>query len=179
MSDVLVPSIRVKLEWWVLEKLVKLGLDSIRGKINGWENKQLQLKLNIIDEKRITIDGLAENMPYMLIGLHLDSKIPEKLCPEKIFGKLEAKGCDIDFAWDRRGKDVSKHIVKDITAYGKSWWGFHLRPSFTSLKNNAKSKWTVHFIVVFQHQLSKTFKDVEFKIRDSDAKLVQTFQEAT
>lgn len=173
MGDVFVPSLRVKFEWWVLEKLVKLGLESIRGKINDWENKQLQLKLNIIDEKRITIDGLAEKMTSMLIGLHLDSKIPQKLCPQEIFGKLEAKGCEIDFGWNRRGKDISKHIVKDIVAYGNEWWGFYLRPSIALLRDNANLTWTVHFTVMFQHQLSKTFKNVKFKIRNSDVKQIE------
>jgi hypothetical protein len=152
--------------------LVKLGLDSIRGKINAWENEQLQSKLSIIDEKRITLNGLAEKMPSLLIGLHLDSKIPTKLSPEKIFGKLEVKEFEIDFGWDRRGKDISKHIVKDITAYGNEWWGFHLQPSLALLKDNANSTWTVQFTVVFQHELFKVFKNVKFKIRDSDAKLI-------
>lgn len=173
MGEAFAYSLGVKFEWWVLEELVKIGLNSIKKEINRWESKQLQLKLNIIDEKRITIDGLVDNTPSMLVGLHLDSKIPAKLCPEKIIGKLEAKGLEIDFFWDIRAKEISKHKIEDIAAYGNDWWGFHIPLSHATLKDNAISNWTVHFTVIFQHQLSKTFKDIKFKIRDSDVKRIQ------
>jgi len=159
--------------------MAKLGFGFVRKKINDWENQQLQSKLKIIDEKRITIDGLADKAPYMLIGLHLDSKIPMKLCPEEIMGKLEARGYRDDFSWHRRAKTVSDHVIEDIVAYGDSWWGFRMQPSLATLKDNINSRWTIHFTVIFQHQLSKTFKDIKFKIRDSDAKRIQTFQEVT
>lgn len=177
MWEAVAYSIRVKLAWLVLEKLVKIGLDSIRKGINRWESTQLQLKLHIIDEKRITLDGLTEKTPHMLIGLHLDSKIPTKLCPEKVFGKLEVKGNEYDFFWDIREKEISRHIIEDIDVYGNEWWGFHIPLPYALLKTNVQSTWRLHFVVIFQHQLSKTFKDIEFKVRNSDIKDIQALAE--
>ena len=174
---IIVSSLGVITEWAVREIGVKIGMNVITKKVNDWENKQLQLKFKIIDETRITVDGLTDKVPQMLIGLHLDSKIPMKLCPDEIIGKLEAKGYKADFRWQRSAKTISDHIIEDIVAYGDRWWGFHIPLPYASMKANTLSTWTVHFTVIFQHQLSKTFNDVKFKLRNSDIKDIQTLPE--
>jgi len=148
-----------------------LGIGWLKRKINAWENRQLQSKLRVIDCARVTLEDITEESTTLLIGLHLDSKIPTVLFPKIVKGTITVSGFKISIDWDYRLK--SQHIIKEIEANGDGWWGFRIQPSRRLVKRSSSSKWSLDFMVEFQHELSKIFRNIKFKIRDSDAKRVQ------
>lgn len=171
MNQILIPDIKTRFLWWILEVLSKLGFGWIRKKINNWENKRLQSGLYIMDKPEVIVDGLLDKNPHLMITLVFWSSVPSILHPNRIIGSIEAKGFESEIRWDEKGEIIYEHSISDIKP-NKNSWLFHVPTSMNILKNNVSSFWNINFIVVFQHDLSKAFQNIKIKIRDSDVQRI-------
>lgn len=171
MSEVVVFSLWSRFKWKAFDFLTNLSFGYFKSKMTAWGNKRLRSGLRIIDKPTVTLDGLEAvvGQPFLSVTLRLWSSIPAKLYPIRISGRVETKGFGKYLQWDRKGKNIYRHVIEDIEP-NKNNWIFHIQPPFEILKSNVSSTWYLDFIVEFQHGMSKTFKGIKFKIRDSDAK---------
>jgi len=79
MGEIIIPSLWVKFQWWVIEKLAKYGFSWLARKARNWINKQLESKLEIIDKPEAIVQSLNETGAYLWITLHIWSAMPSKL----------------------------------------------------------------------------------------------------
>jgi len=172
MSDVIVFSLGTRFVWWMFDKLLKISFGRLKKKMVEWGNKQLQLGLQVIEEPKVILNGWQNKGPYLWITLNLWSSIPSRLYPHRIIGRVETKGFQTDFHWDKEGQRIHRHTIENIEP-SKNNWMFFIQPPLEILKSNASSIWSFNFTAIFQHGLAKTFEDIKFKIRNSDVKILQ------
>ena len=170
---VYISSLGVTIWWWVIEKLAKCGLNWLKEKARNWVNEELQSKLNVIDKPRFYIEKASDESAFLYLDLHLNSKIASRLCPELVVLSIRVGEFAIDISWERKTEELSKHLVNDIPRYGDKWWGFYIQVPIMQLKRYLSKKWSVDFKAIFQSNFTKTFKNINFKIRDADAKRIR------
>ncbi len=171
MNSVIVPDIKSKILWWILEGLAKLGFGWIKKKINDWEQKSLQSNLTLMPNPKVIVDGLQDMNPHLSITVVLWSSLPARLHPRRIIGKINAKEFEREIRWDKEGEPIFNHAISTIEP-NKNSWTFYIPTSVEELKKNTSSFWYVNFKVIFQHDLPKLFQNIKIKMRDGDAKRI-------
>ena len=156
--------------WSVAEGLAKKSFGWLRKRVNAWENKQLQSRLYIMDKVDAVPDGLHDK-PHLLVTLRLWSSIPSRLHPNRVIGNIQTKDFETEFRWEKEAENIYKHGFGDVSQ-GKNSWMVYVPLSLDTLKKSATSDWFINFNAIFQHELSRAFRNIRFRIKDSHAKQI-------
>lgn len=172
MGDAITLGFLAILQGWVFDKLAKYGIGWASKRARGWINTQLESKLKIPNEAEVMIQNLNETGANLWITIHVWNIMPLKLKIETLMGTIETEGYEVRIDWNRTVEKISHHKIQDLKI-GENRWAFSVWVPLQVLKNRASKRWHLAFVSVFENKTAKTFSDVEFKIRDSDVKLIQ------
>ena len=167
-------------EPWVIAIILVISVTILvlvvgRKKLTEWfkrdteriTDEQLKTGLHVVGKPKAV--SVLSDTPCIQITLHIWSSIHSILYPDRIIGKIETKAFESEIKWDKEGETMFKHIIGNIEP-NKNSWMFHVSLSLTALMQNVSSDWFINFKVIFQDRASRTFNDLRFRIRDSDAK---------
>ena len=173
MGQVVVSSWWSEVVWKLFDLFSKLTFGWLKRKIIEWANKKLKSGLSIIDQPKVFLDGLSQDVgqPFLSVTISLFSTLPTTLLPNRIIGRIEATGLQTYLNWDFYGKNIFTHTINNINL-GKNSWIFNIPVSVEILEKNVKSNWYLNFVAIFHNGINKTFKNIIFKIRESDVKRI-------
>ena len=159
-------SVLLEMELRVIEKLAKIPI----GRVQRWVRKKVVAKiesgLNIASSEFILEEKVGQ-WSQTQITVHIWSSLPLKLNTESVLGNFRLEEFETELNWDRKGKDIYKHIITDIKP-NNNVWAFVVRIPTETLRKHVSSYWHLDFVAYFQKEFCKTFKDIKLKFRQSD-----------
>jgi len=162
------------LQGWVIDKLAKYGVGWLSKKACGWINTQLESKLAIPSDKlEAIIQNFNEIEANLWITIHVWNSMPSILKIDTVMGTIETEGYEAGIDWNRTVEKISHHKIKNLEI-GENRWAFSVWIPLQVLRNRSSKRWHLALVLTFQNKTAKTFSDIEFKIRDSDVKLIKT-----